>query len=154
MSATHTEAAFEDAIEAHLLTHGWVAGTPSGYDPALGLDPGALAGFVRATQPREWDKLVAAHGVTAAARLAKRVAAEIDARGTVDVLRRGVKERNASVAVAYFRPTHGADRRAGRAVRRQPGGRDPAGAPQRVPPRAIARPAAERQRDPRGPPPS
>jgi type I restriction enzyme R subunit len=94
-------------IEAHLLGHGWAKGTPSDYDASLGLDPVALAAFVQATQPKEWDKLVAAYGPSAGARFAKRVADELDANGTVKVLRGEVKDRGAHVRLAFFKPTHG-----------------------------------------------
>lgn len=37
--SVHTESAFESSIEGHLLTHGWSALAPSGYDRELGLFP-------------------------------------------------------------------------------------------------------------------
>ena len=37
---------------------------------------------------------------------AQRVAAEIDARGVLDVLRQGVKDRGVQIDLAYFRPGH------------------------------------------------
>ncbi len=105
--AGHREREFEDAIEVHLLDHGWGKGQAADYDVELGLDPAALAEFVQATQPKEWDKIAAAYGSAAQARFARRVAEEIDQHGTVHVLRKGVRDRGANVTLAYFKPTHG-----------------------------------------------
>ena len=105
--AGHSEKSFEDAIEAHLLGHGWTMGVAASYDVPLGIDPAALAAFVQATQPKEWDKLVAGYGEAAAAKFGRRVADEIDRHGTVHVLRKGVRDRGANVMLAFFKPTHG-----------------------------------------------
>ncbi len=105
--AGHREREFEDAIEAHLLQHGWRQGRAGDYDVELGLDPLALAEFVQATQPKEWDKLVAGYGSAAQAKLARRVADEVNQHGTVHVLRKGVRDRGANITLAYFKPTHG-----------------------------------------------
>jgi type I restriction enzyme, R subunit len=52
MTARHTERAFEDAIEHHLLTHGgWSKGDPKDFDRQLALAPKDFFTFVQATQP-------------------------------------------------------------------------------------------------------
>src|SRR6266545_1819834 len=43
---------------------------------------------------------------TAQRQFALRVAAEIDSRGVLDVLRQGVKDRGVQIELAYFRPGH------------------------------------------------
>lgn len=108
MTAIHTERAFEDRVEAELLTHGWSAAQGT-FDATLGIDTGELLRFIGATQPRVWDKLVGFHGgdpSTAQRQFAQRVAAEIDARGVLDVLRQGVRDRGVHLNMAYFRPGH------------------------------------------------
>jgi len=63
MSGTHTELAFEDAIEHHLVTHGgWTRGDPKDFDRKLALTPGDLVDFIRSTQPEAWDALHQQHG--------------------------------------------------------------------------------------------
>ena len=104
------ETAFEAEIEAWLLDHGLREGRPSAFDRALGLDPGELLAFVAATQPDAWARLAPAprrRGGGAQPGFLKRVAAELDERGTVDVLRHGVKDLGVDVRLAYFKPAHG-----------------------------------------------
>src|SRR6266540_1466355 len=97
MSArVYQEEKFEDAIEADLLDGGWLQGASSFdsdfYSAGLGLDTGDLDTFIRATQNRAFEKLTATYGDIANAQreVAKRVAAEIDKRGVLDVLRNGI----------------------------------------------------------------
>jgi type I restriction enzyme R subunit len=108
MAGSHTELRFEEAIEAHLLAHGWISGTASNYRPALGLDTAELFTFIGATQPVEWERLIGLHGGADAAqrKFAERLAAETNQRGTVDVLRRGVVDLGVRINLAYFRPAH------------------------------------------------
>lgn len=106
--SVHTERAFEEAIEAHLLGHGWVQGTASFYRRDVALDTAVLFEFIGATQAEEWERLLSLHGGVDAAqtKFAKRLAAEIDSRGTIDVLRRGVDDLGVKIRLAYFKPAH------------------------------------------------
>jgi type I restriction enzyme, R subunit len=108
MSDVTKEAAFEGAIEAHLLRNGWQQGVASEYRRDLGLDTGALFEFIGATQPKQWQRLIALHGGADRAqhRFTKRLAAEIDSRGTIDVLRRGVEDTGVKMRLAFFKPGH------------------------------------------------
>jgi len=104
------ERKFEGAIEAWLLEHGgYTKGDPRTFDRALGLDPVQLLAFVEATQPDEWRELTARHGSegTARANFLKRLAAQLDDHGTVDVLRHGVSDLGIELRLAYFKPVHG-----------------------------------------------
>ena len=100
------EQAFEVRVEDELLRRGWARGQRT-YSQELALDTGELFKFVGATQARAWAKLIQLYGGdpnTAQKQFALRVAAEIDARGVLDVLRQGVKDRGVPIALAYFRP--------------------------------------------------
>ena len=59
------------------------------FDPVLGLNGTELFTFLGATQQAAWDRLIDRHGdqPTAQRKLKERLAKELDARGTVDVLR-------------------------------------------------------------------
>ena len=107
MSAS--ERKFEGEIEAWLLEHGYGKGDPHGFDRSLGLDRREALLFIKATQETAWNGLVARHGVEAAAEtnFLSRLAKELDERGTVDVLRHGVKDLGVEIRLAFFKPAHG-----------------------------------------------
>ena len=108
MAGKHTEQAFEETIESRLLTHGWHQGQASSYRVDLGLDGFELISFMHESQPDTWDLLVKHYGSTDLAQdaLYKRVSSEIDARGALDVLRKGVEVNWVQVDLAYWRPAH------------------------------------------------
>jgi type I restriction enzyme R subunit len=105
------EHTFEDAIEASLLERGgYAASLPSHFDPLLGLDTSELFAFIGATQARAWEDLLGRYGNDpdhAQQGFAKRLASEIDNRGTLDVLRHGVVDLGVTLRLAFFKPAHG-----------------------------------------------
>ena len=117
MSAVH-EAAFEAHIAGYLVERGGYRrvktaseGYESDFDGSAGVDTADLFEFIGATQPERWDKLVnSGYGgdpVVARAKFVQRLATQLDKRGTVDVLRRGVTDYNVRFRLAYFKPGHG-----------------------------------------------
>ncbi len=105
--AIHTEAAFEDALEAALLQQGWASGSPSGYDRERALVPADLVGFVQATQPALWQQLASQHGQSMQAGLLDALDKERKLKGTLELLRRGFKFYGKRIQLAYFKPAHG-----------------------------------------------
>lgn len=103
------ERAFEDAIEASLIEQGgYASGTTNSFSAALGLDPVDVIAFLRSTQEKALAQLVIRYGGTdAEAGFLKRLASEIDERGTLDVLRNGVEDQGVKLRLAFFRPAHG-----------------------------------------------
>jgi type I restriction enzyme, R subunit len=103
----HTEREFEDRVEQELVDHGW-ARSGGTYRPDLALDTGELYTFLGRSQMKSWQRLEESYGGTdeAQRQFAVRLAAELDARGVLDVLRRGVKDRGVQIDLAYFRPGH------------------------------------------------
>ncbi|MBI1759227.1 MAG: type I restriction endonuclease subunit R [Actinobacteria bacterium] len=103
----HWERGFEGRAEYELLARGWVMAQGT-YQADLGLDITELFRFIGGSQRESWDRLVELYGSAAEARgrFAQRVASEVDARGVLDVLRYGVKDRGILVDLAYFRPGH------------------------------------------------
>jgi type I restriction enzyme R subunit len=105
------ERAFEDAIEVSLLEHsGYGSGRPESFDVSLGLDPNGVFAFLQATQEKVLAQLVSRYGGagdSAETGFLKRLAAEIDDRGTLDVLRHGVVDQGVTLQLAYFKPAHG-----------------------------------------------
>ena len=113
-AAAYTESAFERLIVREMVTAGgWLGEVAdsaptehAGYDAALGLYPEDLVVFVKATQGGAWDKLIAIGGSEQGARasLLGRVTAQLDKRGTIEVLRRGLTEKGVPIALAFFEP--------------------------------------------------
>ena len=62
MAAQHIERAFENAIEEHLLGHGWLKGDPDHFDRALALDAAEVVQFIAETQAATWGDLTRQHG--------------------------------------------------------------------------------------------
>jgi type I restriction enzyme R subunit len=127
-----SERAFEEAIECGLLQHGpdacagdatavretpppYGENRPGGYrrrrreeyDRVLCLLPRDVVDFVLATQPKEWKKLEQHHGGAVREQFLKRLAAEIERRGVLDVLRNGLRDSGCKFQLAYFRPASG-----------------------------------------------
>ena len=105
-----SERRFEDEIE-YWLTHVGLSefdlyeSRPSaGFDKQLGLYPQDLLDFVRETQPQQWERLERIHGAKAGEKFCKRVARELDKRGVVEVLRRGVEDLGARFKLVFFAP--------------------------------------------------
>ena len=112
------EAAFEAHIAGWLVEYGGYLrvkttgeGYESDFDGIAGVDTADLFEFIQTTQAERWDKLVeSGYGgdpAVARAKFVQRLASQLDKRGTVDVLRRGVVDRNVRIELAYFKPGHG-----------------------------------------------
>lgn len=111
------ERAFETHIAEWLTQHGGYGpakvGTAGDFDARRGIDTVELFAFIEATQPEEWAKVLTTHGqdpAKARAALVDRITGELDARGTVDVLRHGIVyagHEKAELTLAYFRPASG-----------------------------------------------
>ncbi|HEX6572993.1 MAG TPA: DEAD/DEAH box helicase family protein, partial [Steroidobacteraceae bacterium] len=104
------EQAFETEIVAWLVERGgYEAVEYDEFDREVGLDFGTTLRFIGATQQSDWDRLIKLHGGVAKAQQAfkQRLVKELDARGSVDVLRQGVVDHGVTIKLAYFRPAHG-----------------------------------------------
>jgi len=117
MSPAHpTEKRFEDHITNHLVGSGYTQRPPSSYNKALCLIPEDFIAFVQATQPDQWQKLEKQYGTAeeTGRRLCERLQSQIDRKGTLEVLRKGIETRGCKFKLAYFRPSSGmnADHRA------------------------------------------
>jgi type I restriction enzyme R subunit len=110
-----SEKLLEDEITAHLVAEGGYRACKVGTDPEdrqdfdarLGFDTAELFAFIQETQASNWGKLVKAHGGEgdrARQRFAQRLAQQIDERGTVEVLRHGVRDQNVEIRLSYRKP--------------------------------------------------
>ncbi len=108
MPSPHKENAFESELCAHLAAHCWLYedGDAARYDRARALFPPDVVAWVQAAQPDAWKALVKSHGAKAEETLLDRVRAQLDQRGTLDVLRHGVEllGLKAPLKLAEFKP--------------------------------------------------
>jgi type I restriction enzyme R subunit len=104
----HYESTLEKLITEHLVTNDWCQGESSNYNREYGLDIHELKLFILSTQNDSWQRLESLHGgeVLAWRKFAERLAKEIDSRGTIDVLRKGVVDLGVKLQIAYFVPAH------------------------------------------------
>ena len=90
-----------------LVDNGYTERLLDSYNQELFLDPEILLNFVKDTQPDEWEKLQEQYPSNTEEILFKRVSREIAKRGTLDVLRKGVKDRGVKFELVYFKPVSG-----------------------------------------------
>ncbi len=103
----YTEQDFEEHIEEHLVSSGYSSLEPTTYDKTLCLIPAQLIGFIQETQAKTLQKLELQYGSETEDKLIKRVFTEIENRGVIDVLRKGVKDRGCDFRLVYFQPKSG-----------------------------------------------
>ena len=113
-----SEKLLEDEISAHLVAEVAIGSARSGPIQSAGRTstqssastPPSCSPSSRLTQGPEWGKLVKAHGgdeELARQRFVQRLAQQIDERGTVDVLRHGVRDQNVEIRLSYRKPAFG-----------------------------------------------
>ena len=103
--ASHTEHAFETAIEAGLTSSGgYEKRNPNTYDEALALFPTDVAGFLKESQSAKWQALEALLGSKTAPTVLDSLSKELELKGTLHVLRHGFKCYGKTFRMAYFRP--------------------------------------------------
>jgi type I restriction enzyme R subunit len=105
---SHYESTLEKLITTHLQQEGWHIGVNLNYSREFGLDLHELKLFIVSTQVESWERLISLHGNEdlALLKFAERLGKEIDTRGTVDVLRKGVVDLGVKFQTAYFVPAH------------------------------------------------
>lgn len=89
----HKEVEFENDICNYLAVHGWLYANDDAqqYDRTHALFPEDLRAWIESTQPKAWEALVKTHGPAAEATLLDRLRKQLDDRGTLEVLRRGLE---------------------------------------------------------------
>jgi type I restriction enzyme R subunit len=109
MSQTN-ERAFETYVEEILLTRGgWKAGSNAEWDKERALFPAQVFGFIQDTQPKLWAEMRTLHAAGLEALLLGTLVKELDAKGSLHVLRHGFKFYGKTFRLAYFKPAHGAN---------------------------------------------
>ena len=86
---------------------GWICGDPQDYDREFCLDLAQLSAFLRATQPEAAESLDLDEDGPTRRRLLARLQGEITRRGTIDVLRKGIKHGPHQFDLMYGTPSPG-----------------------------------------------
>ncbi len=102
----HTEANFESAIEAHLLSQGYSRLNPKKFDCNRALFPETVIRFIQQTQPKEWARLESLHGEHTATQILADLCKWLDTYGSLQVLRHGFKCYGRTLHIAYFKAAH------------------------------------------------
>ena len=110
MPGQTNERAFETYVEEILLTRGGCkAGSLAEWDKEIALFPAQVCGFIAETQPKLWEEMKALHGAGLETLLVTGLVKELEAKGSLHVLRHGFKFYGKTFRLAYFKPAHGAN---------------------------------------------
>ncbi|MCP4996227.1 MAG: type I restriction endonuclease subunit R, partial [Gammaproteobacteria bacterium] len=100
------ERVFQDDILTQLQEHGWLLGQSSNYNQELALYSEDVIGYVKESQPEQWDKFSKHYPQDPETALLKSVANQLDKRGTLWLLRNPLKDRGAKIRLCSFKPDH------------------------------------------------
>ena len=103
-----SEKSMESHIEGYLVDEqSYVRRVSANYDKRLCMDKEKLIGFILSTQPEKWEQLKQQHNDRVSEMFLKRMHEEIEKRGTLDVLRKGIKDYGVSFDLFYPKPETG-----------------------------------------------
>jgi len=105
-STIHKEAVLEEHLVSQLVKEqGYIKRSPENYVRDVALDTGLVLQFVQATQPEEWSKLESQYAASAQDEFIKQLEKALKDRGTLDVLRSGIKLiPNIKFSLCFFQP--------------------------------------------------
>lgn len=86
---------------------GWIPGTPTDYDREYCVDLAQLGAFLRETQPEAAESLALDQDGPTRRKFLARLQGEISRRGTIDVLRHGIKHGPHHIDLFYGTPSPG-----------------------------------------------
>lgn len=107
MSKKLSEYRFEEWIEKSLISNGYSSGDSKHYNKDLCLIIDDVIGFIKDTQPNEYDKLLIQFDSSTDQHLCKTINDTIQKRGIVETLRKGISTRGCSFDLVYFEPKSG-----------------------------------------------
>lgn len=89
MTQAHHEVHLETYIVSKLTEQGWLEGTTAGFNAEYALYPEDVIGWIKESQPKQWEKLQTRLGNSPEETVIKKLAKALDAQGTVKTLREG-----------------------------------------------------------------
>lgn len=95
----------KDTIEEYLTTKGgYGIGNPYNFDSKIAIDKDTFFNFIELTQQKKWKKYCSVYSDLAKENFINLFCNEVDSRGLLDVLRKGIKDRGIEFKVCYFKP--------------------------------------------------
>src|SRR5262249_5715252 len=108
MSTDTSEKGLESLIvKAMTIDAGWTAGKPGDYDREYAVDLSQLQAFLQDTQPKVAEALELGQDGPTRRNVLARLQGEITKRGTIDVLRKGLKHNAFHLDLFYGTPSPG-----------------------------------------------
>jgi len=105
MAQNYKEQDFEEHIVKHLTNSGYDQFQPTDFDKDLCLIKEDVIASILATQTNEYEKLQRQYAEDTQNKLLYRLSQEISKKGTLHVLRKGIKDRGCKFCFAYFKPS-------------------------------------------------
>lgn len=99
------ERRFEEDIEDYLLTFGgYKKGDPATFNRVSGLDEGTFVGFIKSSQPKQWERFVKIYNEQAEKQIVERFSREVKQTSLLNVLRHGFTDRGIKFRVVFWKP--------------------------------------------------
>jgi len=99
------EKRFEEDIENSLCTEGgFIKGDPKAFDRKLALDKNAFISFIKASQPKQWERYVKIYGENSEKQIINRFCREVKMVGLLHVLRKGFTDRGIKFLAVFWKP--------------------------------------------------
>src|ERR1035438_427525 len=109
MTSDTSELGLEALIVRHMTskTGGWIGGAPSDYNREYCVDLKQLTAFLLATQPEVSEGLDLAEDTPTRRKFLSRLQGEITKRGTIDILRKGLRHGPHDIKLFFGTPSRG-----------------------------------------------
>ncbi len=99
------EKRFEQDIEEYLITKGgYTKGDPGKFNRQSGLDEDTFIAFIKASQPKLWDKYIKIYGDSSEKQLIDRFTREVKQTSLLNVLRHGFTDRGIKFRAVFWKP--------------------------------------------------
>lgn len=99
------EKRFEQDIEEYLITEGgYEKGNPRKFDRKLALDTETFIAFLKASQPKKWERYEKIYGLDSEKQIVERFCREVKMMGLLHVLRQGFTDRGIKFHAVYWKP--------------------------------------------------
>ncbi len=99
------ERRLEQDIEEYLITKGGYAkGDPKAFDRTLALDKATFVSFIKASQPKKWERYEKIYGSESEKQIIDRFCREVKMQGLLKVLRKGFTDRGITFRAVFWKP--------------------------------------------------